>query len=658
MPPCCSAGTDTGSEPLTLLPRLVGSGKTHTMIGSCDDPGIVTRSLDRIFSLAGQSSSRLTCVFLSVLELYNNEFFDLLADSAGDSRKKLQKGGFTPQKVNRRDKIEVVRNGSQSSLKGKFTKLTVQSPEVAVAAINRALAARATSGTCLNDRSSRSHAIVSIQVQQADTSASASTVGSLYMVDLAGSERLKLSGVTGEAQTEAVHINTSLSALGNVLTALGKPTRERGLVPYRDSKLTLLLQDALGGNSKTLMIACVNGAAEQHQHAVVCLQYAARAKRIRNFASINVDTDKSSEIEALKLEVGLLKQRLLDRAREVEAARESSEHFELAEKAAECERLQALMQNHESERLALEARLHQVVNGRQMIEIQENDKFRELQHQLFLHNEKLLESYRDSQLHKYPPNWPVRGDYMTPYPVPCLTVGANRRELEAKEAELEGKRQAEAALLRQQEELLARNQELEERVRKLEMERLKETAEASAFQASKEAIAECRTPDGSPLIFHTPAPITPEVPQNWAVGDGRFHPVALQTHCDEDMERRASMTSGALGQAGALTRKLSGSVKKMAGGFRAFGAFNMARLSDAGASLARRRSSVESEQPGPPPARSSGVSFQKLRDEDEENRGSSKRSLDALYSSSLTSSDGPSAIVSVQPNLNHRPQSS
>ena len=117
MPPCCSAGTDTGSEPLTLLPRLVGSGKTHTMIGSCDDPGIVTRSLDRIFSLAGQSSSRLTCVFLSVLELYNNEFFDLLADSAGDSRKKLQKGGFTPQKVNRRDKIEVVRNGSQSSLK-------------------------------------------------------------------------------------------------------------------------------------------------------------------------------------------------------------------------------------------------------------------------------------------------------------------------------------------------------------------------------------------------------------------------------------------------------------------------------------------------------------------------------------------------------------
>ncbi|KAJ1476576.1 P-loop containing nucleoside triphosphate hydrolase protein [Baffinella frigidus] len=138
-----------------------GSGKTHTMIGSPEDPGVVTRALDRIFLLASQHSSRLTCVFISVLELYNNEFFDLLDGTAG-SRKKQVPGGFTPQK--RKDKIEVVRNGEKSTLKGKFTKLTVESSCVASEAIDKALAARATSGTNLNDRSSRSHAIVSIQV--------------------------------------------------------------------------------------------------------------------------------------------------------------------------------------------------------------------------------------------------------------------------------------------------------------------------------------------------------------------------------------------------------------------------------------------------------------------------------------------------------------
>ena len=158
------------------------------------------------------------------------------------------------------------------------------------------------------------------------------------MVDLAGSERIKLSGVSGEELEEAKHINKSLSALGNVLNAL--TDRKAGLVPYRDSKLTLMLQDALGGNSKTMMITCINPKQDSLSHSMVALQYATRAKAVTNLTSVNLDEDKSSQIELLKRQLADLQRRLADRKLEYDAV-SSHDAAEMAEKAAQVRTLRA-----------------------------------------------------------------------------------------------------------------------------------------------------------------------------------------------------------------------------------------------------------------------------------------------------------------------------
>ena len=240
-----------------------GSGKTHTMIGTAASPGVVPRSVERVLQLAKAQPQQMFVFVLSVLELYNDQFYDLLEQSPSASASKRRTG---PSGIGVAKKIEVVRNGKSSQLRGDYVKLQVDSAEGAMAAIEAGLARRSTSGTQLNDRSSRSHAVVILQAQQASVERRASsgsvyhtgvrpsgvsdamsgltTIGTLYMVDLAGSERVKVSGVAGDELEEAKHINKSLSALGNVLTTLSSKNKG-AVVPYRDSKLTLLLQVAL-----------------------------------------------------------------------------------------------------------------------------------------------------------------------------------------------------------------------------------------------------------------------------------------------------------------------------------------------------------------------------------------------------------------------------
>ena len=239
-----------------------GSGKTHTMMGSAGTPGIVPRAVERVLQLAKAQPQQMFVFVLSVLELYNDQFYDLLEGCSPASTGKRRQGA-SAQGFGAAKKIEVVRNGKSSHVRGDYTKMHIDSAKVAISAIEAGLSRRSTSGTQLNDRSSRSHAVVILQAQQATVERRASsgsvyhtsvrssngsaassgltTVGTLYMVDLAGSERVKVSGVAGDEFEEAKHINKSLSALGNVLTALSSKTRG-AVVPYRDSKLTLLLQ--------------------------------------------------------------------------------------------------------------------------------------------------------------------------------------------------------------------------------------------------------------------------------------------------------------------------------------------------------------------------------------------------------------------------------
>lgn len=149
---------------------------------------------------------------------------------------------------------------------------------------------RATGATLMNADSSRSHSIFTIYLEMADIDDQGEEhirAGKLNLVDLAGSERQSKTGATGDRLKEATKINLSLSALGNVISALVDAKSK--YIPYRDSKLTRLLQDSLGGNTKTLMVACLSPADNNYDETLSTLRYANRAKNIQNKPKINED---------------------------------------------------------------------------------------------------------------------------------------------------------------------------------------------------------------------------------------------------------------------------------------------------------------------------------------------------------------------------------
>ena len=149
---------------------------------------------------------------------------------------------------------------------------------------------RKTGETAMNKDSSRSHSIFTIYVETAEDNAQGEQsikAGKLNLVDLAGSERQSKTHATGERLKEATKINLSLSALGNVISALVEGKQHH--VPYRDSKLTRLLQDSLGGNTKTVMIAAISPADFNYDETLTTLRYAQRAKNIKNKPRVNMD---------------------------------------------------------------------------------------------------------------------------------------------------------------------------------------------------------------------------------------------------------------------------------------------------------------------------------------------------------------------------------
>merc|ERR1719230_979146 len=171
---------------------------------------------------------------------------------------------------------------------------------------------RSVASTLMNSESSRSHSIFTITIETAETGPDGQPhirVGKMNLVDLAGSERQSKPGATGETLKEATKINLSLSALGNVISALvdGKTS----FVPYRDSKLTRLLQDSLGGNTRTVMVANCGPADYNYEETLSTLRYAYRAKSIKNKPKINEDPKDAmirefqEEIQRLKAELAM-----------------------------------------------------------------------------------------------------------------------------------------------------------------------------------------------------------------------------------------------------------------------------------------------------------------------------------------------------------------
>ncbi|XP_030010963.1 kinesin family member 4 isoform X2 [Sphaeramia orbicularis] len=171
--------------------------------------------------------------------------------------------------------------------------------------------ARTVGSTAMNAASSRSHAIFTITLEQRRGADRVdSVVSKLHLVDLAGSERQKKTKAEGDRLKEGININRGLLALGNVISALGDESKKNTFVPYRDSKLTRLLQDSLGGNSHTLMIACVSPADSNMEETINTLRYADRARKIKNKPIVNIDP-RVAEMSRLKKQVQELQVMLL-----------------------------------------------------------------------------------------------------------------------------------------------------------------------------------------------------------------------------------------------------------------------------------------------------------------------------------------------------------
>merc|ERR1719245_638442 len=256
------------------------------------------------------------------MELYNEEIHDLFDNAGGGSAS----GGGGAGK-NKKSGIRIHEDANGNIYTVGVTSRTVTSEEETVSCLKKGAFNRTTASTNMNDQSSRSHAIFSIYLQQ-QRQAKAENVfhiegqeaqanpddfetlsAKFHFVDLAGSERLKRTGATGDRAKEGISINCGLLALGNVISALGDESRKVSHVPYRDSKLTRLLQDSLGGNSRTLMIACVSPADYNLEETLSTLRYADRARKIKNKPIVNLNSN-DAEVNRLRLEVHELKMQL------------------------------------------------------------------------------------------------------------------------------------------------------------------------------------------------------------------------------------------------------------------------------------------------------------------------------------------------------------
>ena len=180
-------------------------------------------------------------------------------------------------------------------------------------------ARRAVGRTDMNEHSSRSHSVVTLRIETCDVGDPeriSATSSKLHLIDLAGSERQKGTGATGERLKEGAQINLSLTALGNVISALTE--KNRGHVPYRDSKLTRLLQDSLGGNSVTVMLCNASPATINAEETLSALRFAERAKKIENVATINRDPKAAraaelyEENKKLKQKIDLIEAHILE----------------------------------------------------------------------------------------------------------------------------------------------------------------------------------------------------------------------------------------------------------------------------------------------------------------------------------------------------------
>ncbi|KAM7251899.1 hypothetical protein ACFE04_023782 [Oxalis oulophora] len=280
-----------------------GSGKTYTMVGTKDDPGLMVSSLNTIFNLIKEDKSaddfQVTC---SYLEVYNEVIYDLLEKSSAH--------------------LELREDPEHGIIVAGLRSIKVHSADRILELLNLGNSRRKTESTEVNATSSRSHAVLEITVKRRQKNNYRNQVmrGKLALVDLAGSERASETNSGGHKLRDGANINRSLLALANCINALGKQ-QKKGLayVPYRNSKLTRILKDGLSGNSQTVMVATISPAHNQYHHTVNTLKYADRAKEIKTHIQKNIGivdnhvSDYQRMIDSLQIEVSQLKKELADK---------------------------------------------------------------------------------------------------------------------------------------------------------------------------------------------------------------------------------------------------------------------------------------------------------------------------------------------------------
>jgi len=257
-----------------------GSGKTYTMNGPKDNPGVNLRALKHLFKISEERSPQFQYkIKVSIFEIYNEVINDLIpgADEALNVKKSKKNKKKEKEKKKKGEKFKVRHLPDGSVDVPGLTSVPVTSDEdihklEAIAQKNRSASA-----TDMNAHSSRSHMLLVVDVSGINIPANIKYFGKLYLVDLAGSERVKKSGAKGQALKEAQNINKSLSALGDVMQAL---QQKQKFIPYRNSTLTDLMANALGGNAKTIMfINCCPASAHAFE-TVSSLKFAKRVGKI------------------------------------------------------------------------------------------------------------------------------------------------------------------------------------------------------------------------------------------------------------------------------------------------------------------------------------------------------------------------------------------
>ena len=361
-----------------------GSGKSYTMMGTPAQPGLIPRTCEDLFQRIESSGSPHVSytVRVSYFEVYNEHVRDLLAPPSQSSEKH-------PYYLKIRE----------SPTEGPYVKDLTDVPVRNYGEILRYMrlgdSSRTTASTKMNDTSSRSHAVFTIMLKQIhhdlSTDSTTERLARIRLVDLAGSERAKATEATGARLREGSNINKSLTTLGRVIAALADPrhsrlhnggkTRSKDVVPYRDSILTWLLKDSLGGNSKTAMIACI--APSDYDETLSTLRYADQAKHIRTRAIINQDSVSAAERDAqiaemqntireLQVQVSLANQAASEhtsRGREAMVAADRSagaRDDKLEEYQMKVERMQRMM---EEERLVGESKIRQLMEQNEALRL-------------------------------------------------------------------------------------------------------------------------------------------------------------------------------------------------------------------------------------------------------------------------------------------------